>query len=48
MEGNEPSIKLLEAVGFSLEGLCEKNLKVKGVWKTHRLYALLNPYEELG
>lgn len=48
MEGNEPSIKLLEAVGFSLEGLCEKNLKVKGEWKTHRLYALLNPYEELG
>ena len=46
MEGNEPSIKLLEAVGFSLEGLCEKNLKVNGVWETHRLYGLLNPYEE--
>lgn len=46
MEENEPSIKLLEAVGFSLEGLCEKNLKVNGVWQTHRLYGLLNPYEE--
>lgn len=46
MEGNMPSIELLEAVGFSLEGLCEKNLKVNGVWETHRLYGLLNPYEE--
>lgn len=47
MEGNVPSIELLEAVGFNLEGLCEKNLKVNGVWETHRLYGLLNPYEEL-
>ena len=47
MEDNIPSIELLEAVGFSLEGLCEKNLKVNGIWETHRLYGLLNPYEEL-
>lgn len=45
MEDNEPSIKLLEAVGFELEGICERNLRVNGVWRNHRLYALLNPYE---
>lgn len=46
MEDNEPSIRLLEAVGFHCEGVCEKNLRVNGVWRNHRLYALLNPYEE--
>lgn len=45
MEGNEPSIKLLENMGFRLEGLCEKNIKVNGTWQNHRLYAMLNPYE---
>ena len=45
METNEPSIKLLENMGFRLEGLCEKNIKVNGVWQNHRLYAMLNPYE---
>lgn len=45
MEGNIPSIKLLERLGFRLEGLCEKNLKVNGQWENHRLYAILNPYE---
>ncbi len=45
MEGNIPSIKLLERLGFRLEGLCEKNLKVNGQWENHRLYAMLNPYE---
>lgn len=45
MEGNEPSIKLLENMGFRLEGLCEKNIRVNGVWQNHRLYAMLNPYE---
>ena len=45
MEGNEPSIKLIERLGFRLEGLCEKTLKVNGRWENHRLYAMLNPYE---
>lgn len=45
MDTNEPSIKLLENMGFRLEGLCEKNIKVNGVWQNHRLYAMLNPYE---
>lgn len=46
MDDNIPSCKLLEAVGFEVEGVCKKNLKVNGVWKNHILYALLNPYEE--
>ena len=45
METNNPSIKLLENMGFRLEGLCEKNIRVNGVWQNHRLYAMLNPYE---
>ena len=45
MDTNMPSVKLLEAVGFHMEGLCEKNLKVNGVWENHMLYAILNPYE---
>ena len=47
METNNPSIKLLENMGFRLEGLCEKNIKVNGEWQNHRLYAMLNPYEEV-
>ena len=47
MEGNEPSIKLLERLGFRLEGLCEKNLKVNGCWENHRMYAMLNPYADI-
>ena len=46
MEHNAPSIKLLEAVGFRMEGLCQKNLIVNGVWENHMLYAMLNPDEE--
>ena len=46
LEDNEPSIKLLERIGFRLEGLCEKNIRVNGQWKNHRLYAILNPYED--
>ncbi len=45
MEDNVPSIKLLENMGFRLEGLCEKNIRVNGTWRNHRLYAMLNPYE---
>lgn len=45
METNVPSVKLLESVGFRMEGLCERNLKVNGVWENHLLYAILNPYE---
>lgn len=45
MEDNKPSIKLLENMGFRLEGLCEKNIRVNGTWQNHRLYAMLNPYE---
>ncbi|MBQ6814064.1 MAG: GNAT family N-acetyltransferase [Lachnospiraceae bacterium] len=46
MEDNFSSIQLLEAVGFTMEGYLEKNIKVNGVWTSHRLYGLLNPYEE--
>ncbi len=43
MENNLPSIKLIERIGFHYEGTCESNIKIRGQWESHRLYALLNP-----
>ncbi|NLL93431.1 MAG: GNAT family N-acetyltransferase [Clostridiales bacterium] len=45
MENNIPSINLMSRLGFKYEGLCEKNINIRGQWESHRLYALLNPYE---
>lgn len=39
---NLPSIKLAERLGFTREGLCESNLNVNGVWKSHYQYSLVN------
>lgn len=41
-EDNEASIKVLEAVGFTLEGRARGLLKINGVWRDHLIYARLS------
>ena len=38
---NEASIRLLERVGFSREGLARRYLKINGRWQDHVTFALL-------
>lgn len=38
---NEASIRLLERVGFSREGLARRYLCINGAWRDHLLFALL-------
>ncbi len=38
---NEASIKLLQRVGFTREGLARRYLKINGIWQDHVTYALL-------
>jgi ribosomal-protein-alanine N-acetyltransferase len=38
---NEPSIQLVKRLGFSLEGLSPRYLKVAGRWRDHERWALL-------
>jgi len=38
---NTPSRALLERNGFQFEGLARQYLRINGVWRDHRLYALL-------
>ncbi|MBE5940650.1 MAG: GNAT family N-acetyltransferase [Lachnospiraceae bacterium] len=45
MPENEASIKLIERLGFSYEGLSKKCLCVRGKWEDHYVYKLLSPYE---
>lgn len=39
--GNEPSIRLLEGLGFRREGEARQYLRIAGAWRDHALYALL-------
>lgn len=39
---NEPSIKLLEAVGFKREGSARGYLKIDGEWRDHDIFARLS------
>ncbi|MGB0907939.1 MAG: GNAT family N-acetyltransferase [Maricaulaceae bacterium] len=39
---NEPSIKLLEAVGFEREGRARGYLKIDGDWRDHDIFARLS------
>ncbi len=39
---NARSIRVVEKLGFSYEGLSPKYLKINGVWEDHGHYALLN------
>lgn len=43
MPSNEPSIRLLERLGFSCEGLERQSALIRGTWQDHARYALLNP-----
>lgn len=38
---NEASIKLLQRLGFTQEGLARRYLKINGIWQDHVTYALL-------
>lgn len=40
---NQPSIRLLERLGFCSEGLCRDYLLMHGRWVDHRQYSLLAP-----
>jgi len=39
---NEPSLKLIEKLGFRREGLLRDNLRVSDEWRDDLLYALLS------
>lgn len=42
LPSNEPSIRLLESLGFVREGLLRHNVRIHGEWKSHYLYSYLN------
>lgn len=43
MPENQPSIRLLESLGFVQEGLEHGCTQIQGVWRDHLRYALLSP-----
>ncbi len=43
--GNQASGKLLERVGFELEGICKDYIKLRGKWRDHIQYAMINPFQ---
>lgn len=40
-QGNYPSVRLLEGLGFHLDGICRDYLYLNGKWQDHALYSLL-------
>ena len=42
-EDNQPSIRLLENLGFEKEGICREYLCLHGEWKNHIQYSLITP-----
>lgn len=42
MPMNQPSIKLIEKLGFHYEGVAESSIQIKGLWEDHARYAYLN------
>lgn len=41
MKENAPSIRLLSALHFQLEGICRKSIRIRGSWEDHMLFALV-------
>lgn len=44
MPSNQPSLRLIESLGFTKEGLEREAGEINGKWEDHYLYAKLNPY----
>lgn len=44
---NEPSIRLLQRVGFQREGYARAYLRINGIWQDHLLFALIET-DEIG
>lgn len=44
LHNNIPSIKLLDSLGFTNEGLCRKCIKIQKEYKDHYLYSLISPF----
>lgn len=42
---NQPSIRLLERLSFSCEGLCRSVLPIRGEWRDHLLFARVSPFD---
>ncbi len=43
MPSNHPSVRLLQNLGFSCEGMERQSALIRGKWQDHARYALLNP-----
>ena len=41
MKENISSIRLLTALDFELEGICQKSIRIRGKWEDHMLFALV-------
>ena len=41
MKENKPSIRLLSALNFQLEGICRKSIRIRDKWEDHMLFALI-------
>lgn len=39
---NLPSVRLLERLGFSYEGLARQSARIRGKWEDHARYAIIN------
>lgn len=48
LPANEPSISLLNKLGFRQEGLARRYLQIAGEWQDHALFALLEEEARLG
>lgn len=44
LDTNIPSMKLLESLGFSNEGLCLKCIQIQNKYRDHYRYSLLSPF----
>lgn len=43
MPDNLPSIRLIEKLGFTYEGICFSYANINGSWADHKRYSLINP-----